>query len=98
MKTVPKSIILYSIALSALSLAVMEVHVYASPNENMTEAIKGNDVRAAQSALKNGDDVNIKERESTYRTVVISVAREGKENLAKLSKIWCGCECKRRTW
>jgi len=47
MKTVPESIILYIIALSALPLAVMEVHVYASPNEDMIEAIKGNNIKVA---------------------------------------------------
>jgi len=71
----------------------MGVHVYASPNEDMIEVIKGNGVRAAQSALKDGEDVNTKEREPTNRKVMIIVARAGKENLAKLSRIWCRCEC-----
>ncbi len=84
MKNVPKPMIVYIIALSALLLALMKIDVYASPYEDLIEAIEKGNVQAARSALRNGADANAKEHEPPYRTLLIIVADEGKENLAKL--------------
>lgn len=84
MKNVPKPLIVYIITLSALLLAVMKVNVYATPYEDLMKAIENGNLKAAQSALRNGADVNEMGRESPYRTPLMIAADEGKENLAKL--------------
>ena len=84
MKNVPKPLIVYIITLSALLLAVMKVNVYSTPYEDLIEAIENGNLKAAQSALRNGADVNKMGCESPYRTPLMIAAEEGKENLAKL--------------
>ena len=76
--------ILYIITLSALLLAVMKVNVYEAPYEDLIEAIENGNLKAAQSALRNGADANKMGCVSPYRTPLIITADEGKENLAKL--------------
>lgn len=84
MKNVPKPLIVYIITLSALLLAVMKVNVYATPYEDLIEAIENGNLKAAQSALRNGADVNKVGRSDSFRTPLMIAATEGKENLAKL--------------
>ena len=84
MKNVPKPLIVYIITLSALLLAVMKVNVYATPYEDLIEAIENGNLKAAQSALRNGADVNKVGRSDSFRTPLMIAAAEGKENLAKL--------------
>jgi ankyrin repeat protein len=84
MKNVPKPLIVYIITLSALLLAVMKVDVHASPDHDLREAIENGNLQAAQSALRNGADVNAQERYIPYRTNLMIAAEEGNENLAKL--------------
>jgi len=84
MKNVPKPLIVYIITLSALLLAVMKVNVCATPYEDLIEAIENGNLKAAQSALRNGADVNKVGERDSFRTPLMIAADEGKENLAKL--------------
>jgi len=84
MKNVLKPLIVYIITLSALLLAVMKVNVYAAPYQDLIEAIENGNLKAAQSALRNGADVNKMGYESPNRTPLMIAAEEGKENLVKL--------------
>ena len=84
MKNVPNQLIVYIITLSALLLAAMKVNVYAAPYEELIEAIENGNLKAAQSALRNGAEVNKMGCESPNRTPLMIAAYEGKANLAKL--------------
>jgi len=87
MKNAPKPMIVYIIILSALLLAVLKVDAYVlSPEDlNLIEAIENGNLKAAQNALKNGADANESERSTEHRRkLLMLVAAEGKENLAKL--------------
>jgi ankyrin repeat protein len=84
MKNTSKPMIVYIITISALLLAVMKVNIYATPYEDLIEAIENGNLKAAQSALRNGADVNKVGLSDSFRTPLMIAAAEGKENLAKL--------------
>jgi len=86
MKNAPKTMLVYIIILSALLLAVLKVDADVLSLEclNLIEAIENGNLKAAQSALKNGADANTRERRIPYRKALMMVAAEGKEDLALL--------------
>jgi ankyrin repeat protein len=86
MKNAPKTMLVYIIILSALLLAVLKVDadVFSPECLNLIEAIENGNLKAAQSALKNGADANTRERRIPYRKALMMVAAEGKEDLAIL--------------
>ena len=84
MRNVSKSIIVYIITLSALLLGVMKLDVYAIPNEDLIEAIENGNLQAVKNALRNGADINMRERIGPYRTILMIVAGQGKWDLAKV--------------
>ena len=86
MKNAVKSIIVCITLLSVFLSVILTVdaHVLSPEDLKLLEAIENGNLKAAQSALKNGADANQKEKCIPYRTFLMVAASGGSEDLAKL--------------